>query len=559
MNNKNSPNLPYLFNILFVFLLVIVLGAGLYFIINHLLASGASELESELGEAATTVPAVMDSNVPINVIHGTPSLSDSTETATHLTGTEEHEPTVTGFDAHITIHPVMVSNYLANPGIGWQHDEGSSSAAFLPEMVAYGARAQISWLDLNPGEGQYTWAALDQQLEQAVAAGKQFSFRVMTMAGEGYGGHEVPAWVLEKGAHILPSGEPDYSNCTYQQEWGQFVTALIARYDGNSDIAYIDVSGYGNFSEWSWQSQTQWDHVWEQSYANGLANAATMSRVDSYARRRLADIFIGGSYAAHECRGANGEIRRINYDYPGFQQTQLVMPYAGIAQTTQYVFVRRPDVGFSFDCLGRETMEDIMDAAGTEISQIWPIAPVVYELCGPGSVNLSRAVNLLEASHGSLVHDNGTKLNQQEITALVRLAGYRYFLQEAQLPEVLHPEQEYVISLVWQNLGYAPSYPRMGQEFQVHFYLANEADEIVADFLVDANASGWLPAECWMESAPTNELRHRISLPAGFEPGTYFAKVALIDVRTGLPILLAMEGQDEYGGYILAEVDVVYP
>ena len=63
----------------------------------------------------------------------------------------------------------------------------------------------------------------------------------------------MPEWVLQKGAKILNSGEPDYSNCRYQEEWGKFVAELIARYDGNPDIAFIDISGYGNFSEWSWR------------------------------------------------------------------------------------------------------------------------------------------------------------------------------------------------------------------------------------------------------------------------------------------------------------------
>ncbi|HKJ26227.1 MAG TPA: LysM peptidoglycan-binding domain-containing protein, partial [Anaerolineales bacterium] len=292
--------------------------------------------------------------------------------------------------------------YVSNPGMGWQYEGGSFPITTPAETVAYSQRSLISWKIINPQEGVYNWTPLDNQLNTAVGQGKQFSFRVYTMMGGSWGPHQVPDWVLAKGAQILPSGEPNYANCTYQQEWGNFVNAVISRYDGNSNIAFIDISGYGQFNEWSWNDQTEWDYLWAEQYASGTAGADTMSTIDSYTRRVLADIYIGGSFTGHECVDASSNVQTVNYNYPGFQSTQLVLPYAGIAQSTQYVLTRSQNVGFRFDCMGRSG-DDLVEKVGAELNAIYPNAPIIYETCSAGDFNLAEAMYLIENTHPILI------------------------------------------------------------------------------------------------------------------------------------------------------------
>ena len=144
-----------------------------------------------------------------------------------------------------------IDDYLYKPGIGWQEMEYLGDD-ILAETVLYAERFKIAWTILNPAEGVYDWSALDEEYNRAVSNGKMFSFRVYTMRGEGYDGHQVPQWVVNKGARIFGSGdnsEPDYSNCVYQEEWAVFVEALRQRYDGDPNVSYIDISGYGGFNE----------------------------------------------------------------------------------------------------------------------------------------------------------------------------------------------------------------------------------------------------------------------------------------------------------------------
>jgi hypothetical protein len=423
----------------------------------------------------------------------------------------------------------------------------------MPESVAYSVRREIAWSVLNPAEGVYDWSALDKQFRKATAAGRQFSFRVYTMVGEGFGGPMVPGWVLDSGAAILPSGEPDYSSCVYQNAWGNFVNELVRRYDGNRDIAFIDISGYGNFNEWSWQDeQTEWDEQWEDRYSNSDPSAASFKTLDGQARRRLADMFIGGSFQGHSCRMPNGAVTQVDYSYPGFQKTQLVMPYAGIVQSTQYVFYRRPDVGFRYDCLGREA-EQVYQKVGNEIDQIWQHAPIAFELCKPDEVNIESASSLLQVSHGSVVHDNSWKYSRDALEELMKNVGYRYFLKQV---DVDLERDHLVVHMDWQNLGLAPSYPKMGQDFSLHFYLVNNTGRPVVDQEIPADIFTWLPAASSDDEPAVNSISATIPFPFLFWRGDYYAGVSIVDRRTGLPLQLAFGTPDKNGINILFPVHI---
>ncbi len=461
--------------------------------------------------------------------------------------------TSTIVDETVVISPLALDDYLPNPGMGWQHRPGSSEISDFPETVVYSNRRLIGWKFLNPLEGVYDWTLLDAQLNDAVEQKKQFSFRVYTMVGEGYDGHMVPAWVIAKGAVILDSGEPDYSNCIYQDEWARFVEAMANRYDGNTDIAFIDISGYGNFGEWNWRDdQTEWDDVWEENYPLGTAAPADFQTLDGQARRRLADIFLGGSNEAHRCRTADGAIHSVSYDYRGFQETQLIMPYAGIAQSTQYVYSRRTDVGFRYDCLGRPDSR-VFEKVGNEILKIWRTAPVVFELCGSEEFDLEIARESIRYAHASIVHDNEWDLSYDDLENLMMQVGYRYFLKEA---GIRLENRTLEIRMQWQNLGNAPSYPKMGQKFVLNFYLLDQRGTKVASAIIDADISSWMPASTPQGEAMIYELFQEIRISPYLPTGEYYAGVSIIDLRTGLPINLAIGGKDAHGINILSRIEI---
>lgn len=428
-----------------------------------------------------------------------------------------------------TVTPPPSAAYLPNPGIGFQAMHQLDDPV-LPETVAY-RRPQYGWSDQNPAPGVFDWSAVDADLAAARAAGKQLSFRIYTMRGESYGGHKVPAWVLAEGAILIRGREPRYSNCVYQQRWGEFVEALRARYDGNPDIAFIDISGYGNFNEWSWHEQTEWDM--------DFMNPTTL---DGMARRRLADMFIGGA-GTIQCRLANGATQSVSYAYPGFQHTQLVMPYAGIQQSTRYVAARRPDVGFRHDCLGSPQHTNAMLATvGDVIAGIWRQAPVVYELCGPE--NLASAKDVLERTHGSLVHENNGGNDVETLRATLRDAGYRFTLVNATVPDVSFPDGSLTVAMTWRNVGLAPAYARTGQDLALRFYLVDAGGTPAASWTLAADPNAWMPAEPIGTTPPDEIVTAALPLPPGLHLAQYTAAVGIVEVRTGRHVRLANTGTD---------------
>ena len=485
------------------------------------------------------------------------TISESTATSTSLLAVPSAE---NGQMITQKVYPQeLFDTYISNPGMGWVFKWGMNDTSEFDTTIAYSQRNEVSWRVLNPSEGVYDWARLDSQLNYVVKQGKQFSFRVYTMIGEGFGGHQVPTWVLDKGAVILPSGEPDYSNCVYQEEWAKFVEALIGHYDGNPDIAFIDISGYGNFNEWSWSDvQTEWDDNWQESYESGIIVPSTITTLDGQARRHLADMFIGGSNFAHQCQNADSTISTISYEYEGFQETQLVMPYAGIVQSTQYVYSQNPNVGFRHDCLGRPSSSDILDRLKDELDGVWRNAPIVFETCSPSDFQVGSAYYLLENTHASVLHNvNIDDIDSGDIQGLSDLLGYKYYLSDMEYSTQVRPGGQFYLRMVWQNVGQAPSYPKMGQNLQLVLNLVHKDSGATLEVDLIADISKWMPKDFGEELQPEYQIEEYLQLPDSIKSGKYIIKVAIIDLATGEPINLAITGQEENGFYFLSEFDVI--
>jgi len=455
-------------------------------------------------------------------------------------------PTTAQQTEFVTVYPQTNDDYFTNPGIGWQRME-YNNPPLLEETVTYPTREDISWQSLNPGQGQYDWSALDTKMQRASDNGQLFSFRIYTMQGESWGGHHVPQWVLNIDNSIIQGGDPNYSNCTYQTYWGMFVNELRLRYDGNPNIAFIDISGYGNFNEWSWtDDQTFWD----DDYMNP-------GSLDGQARVRLADMFIGGNDNSHSCVDSNGNTQNTSYNYIGFQSTQLVMPFAGIQQSTRYVAVRRNDVGLRYDCLGRDATLDKIDDV---IEDIWRTAPIVFEFCSnlSTSVNvMNTAENLLNLSHGVLIHENLEEPRDElPVERLLTNVGYRYQLSQAVYDSNAAAGDTISVSMSWQNVGTSPAYTSMGYDFALHVYLLDSNGNTVVDHTSNATVTAWMPAHPLPGDAPFYLLGEQVQIPESLQDGDYELRVAIINTVTNEPINLAIQGGDALGRYLVGDVSV---
>ena len=369
----------------------------------------------------------------------------------------------------------------------------------------------------------------------------------------------MPQWALNAGVKILSNGDIDYSDCDFQDKWGKFVNALVNRYDGNPNISFIDISGYSDYNEWAWEGQTEWDYVWANRYAAGTASASTMSTMDSYTRRRLADMFIGGSFQGHQCTLSGGGTKTVNYSYPGFQQTQLVLPNAGIVQSTQYVFLRQPDVGFRHDGLGREGSNFIYDELWKEVSAIWRNAPVILETISPNEFVYNYAKAQIKELHGSIVHNPKISLTDAQIVDLIGFAGYRYALLGARYESQVAAGDRLDVEMGWRNIGSTPAYPKMGQTFTLYLYLTDLNNTIVKTYRVAANVASWVPNHGSKDVARGTATTGSMLVPPDLPAGQYKLMVAIIHDWSGEPIGLDANLNVVNGLYELGRVTITVP
>ena len=115
-----------------------------------------------------------------------------------------------------------------------------------------GSHRTFYWDELEPVKGQYDWWRIQNFIDAMTAQGKKASFGLSTYSGD-FGGLAVPAWYVagNPGAFVTCNGThkiPMYWNNNYINNYGDFVAALGQQFDGNPNVAWIQI-GTGLYGE----------------------------------------------------------------------------------------------------------------------------------------------------------------------------------------------------------------------------------------------------------------------------------------------------------------------
>lgn len=168
---------------------------------------------------------------------------------------------------YVVNYPSSVSGALHNRGMGWisleeqtelgKMDLGTNGV--LPEVDNIGI--QTCWDILEPEEGVYNWALVDETIDYWTSQGKRINFRICTDSlslPEVYFG--APRWLNEEPYNVhyeeyVYSGTKmarvnDLTDPNYQYYFERFLKELSDRYATNPYIDTIDIRGYGMFGEW---------------------------------------------------------------------------------------------------------------------------------------------------------------------------------------------------------------------------------------------------------------------------------------------------------------------
>lgn len=178
----------------------------------------------------------------------------------------------------VVVRPVDTGEALANPGMGWvlhHYDniafhyggklEPSDTVDDFPGVTTVYLR--IAWSHIEPQEGRFNWSVLDTPAQRWLDKGKRIALRIS--CSESFMRYATPQWVEQAGAKgynftpgkgIDPNGpywEPDYDDPVLLEKLDRFLAALAKRYDGNPEVAFIDVGSVGVWGEGHTYASTQ--------------------------------------------------------------------------------------------------------------------------------------------------------------------------------------------------------------------------------------------------------------------------------------------------------------
>lgn len=418
----------------------------------------------------------------------------------------------------IVIHPAVDDAMLLNPGKGWVQYYGCDDTYTRPYIgVVY---TRCGWSSIEPQENQFNWKEVDDFVKWVKPYGKKIAFGVMSVS-TGLGKEYVtPKWVFDAGAK--PLAIPDDSSPTGKQviprHWddqvflkklNNFIIAFGKRYDGNPEIAFMDIRDYGNWGE---------GHI-------------------------------GGLGSDPEIQLTSPENLRDNYFKPyitAFPHTQLIIPWGFAGFEGVYDWAVLKGVGMRRDGILSQWSKD-----GSECFRAYGHAPAVFEYCDSyeqtkknGYWSTDLLMKYIEAGKPSYMQWNEQifKENKEFCLKLGNKIGYHFVLQQATLPRIIKESVPFKMQMQWLNDGVAPLY----ESCSVAIALLDANDKLVQkQWVSGSNPKAWKPNETTTEK-----------LTAAFTAvpvGKYKLAVGLfLDRKDEDPAYrLGIKGRTENGWYML--------
>ncbi len=460
----------------------------------------------------------------------------------------------------MVVRPVDTGDVLVNPGMGW-------TLHFYSNLIEnYGSKLEpsdtlddwpglsviylrVPWSFLEPKEGEFNWSLFDTPAQRWIARGKKIAIRVS--CSESWWRYATPKWVQDAGAKGIdfefgkgprpdgPLWDPDYLDPVFLQKLDHFLEAMARRYDGNKNVAFIDVGSFGMWGE---------GHT---GFSSRLNEEQTLEVV-----KRHVDLHV---------KHFRNTLLCISDDVAGAGKPGRHFPamdYAvskGVTMRDDSILVQPPPKSWYHAEMAEE---------------FWPRLPVILEHEHFGSSKKKNAwsgdllVKSVEDYHASYmsIHWWPRELleeNREAVAKINRRIGYRIQLREISWPTEAVPDVPFMVETAWANAGVAPCY---GGGFWA-LTLKDEKGGIVSvnvDEVMDLQSLKVGPPE----QAPVAKLRSNFVValshvePLGrhvppVKPGTYDVFVS-VGLRDGTPtIALPMTGQDGQRRYKIGQIRLV--
>ncbi len=428
----------------------------------------------------------------------------------------------------VTARPAEIDDILYNPGMGiadFHFGEGWKKQYPSPEEYPRSTVAYFrwTWAQLEPQEGRFDFARVDNVIRAAKARGETLAFRIMSVYKT-----STPKWLLDKGVGHIEVDQgvfPDHNDPVFLRFHERLLEAFGERYAGRAEIDHVDIGSVGCWG------------VWNTACCGKGKDAACREYFPGRETQRLI----------------------TDWYFRYFPGTPLVMLHGG---PLEYAASR--GAGWRGDCFGDYGMfsgswnhmvhayEPVL--RNPTVAGAWKKGPVQFEACGvvqdwyDRGFDIDRILRKGLEWHMSVFNAKSSPIPtpwRPKIYEFLKKIGYRFVLRELEHASVASPGAPFRIRSLWENKGVAPVYRRWPLAYRIR----SGADSVAARWVSAADPRDWLPG--------THEVDEVLTIPVDVPAGTYSLDVAILAEDEAAPLVeLAIAGKRADRWYAVSKVRI---
>ena len=441
----------------------------------------------------------------------------------------------------LTFTPKDTGEALVNPNMGWTMHyysdyiqnygsklEPSDTLDDFPGLSCVFLR--LPWSHIEKEEGVFNWSIVDTPAQRWIDKGKQVAFRFTCC--ESFMRYSTPQWVEKAGAKGYnfkpgemredgPYWEPDYGDPVFLEKLDHFLAAAAKRYDGNPNVAFIDIGSLG---------------VWGEGHT-------------FHSTKKIYSLDVLKKHVDLHVKHFKKTILAINDDF--VSHDPAIIDYAfgkGITLRDDSILVQAPPKSYFHADLAQKIFSKL---------------PVILECehygsskargaWGDGS-NYLKAVEDYHAAYASIHWWPREFMNEQlELIKKMNLRlGYRLQLREISWPGQISLKDKFSITMKWANAGAAPCYPGG----YITLTLKDAKGGIVSVF-VDESFNVRDLKEGPVDAIPVTERNAVFSCSEIVKPGKYDMFIS-VGKEEGTPVIaLPLVNPDNHRRYKLGQIEI---
>lgn len=377
---------------------------------------------------------------------------------------------------------------------------------------------RFEWREIEPEEGKFNWELIDNKIEECKKRNKKFAFGVMAASSSKNNQYVTPKWVFDKGAssYIYNNGYvdqiiPNWKDNIFLENMNKLVEEMGKRYDGNENIAYIDIRSYGN-----WGEQHLGTINGDEILPEELKQLYIEPYIQNFKKTLLVNPWGNDSYAdTYKWAIDNGlTIRRDG-----------ILKYYNGKNIFDYAYGKKPTI-----------FEYIYDYNSMKNSNLW---------------SEELLIDYLEKWHPSYTEffPEMYKDNQDFCKYIANKVGYYFKFKQASYTNTIKTTETDKISLSFINEGVAPLY----EPCTTYIGLLDKNYKLVKKYKTDINAQKWMPSE---------EVQENIDIRLdGVNDGEYIMAVGLFynEDDEKPTYLLGNTGKTDDNWYVFGKINIENP